>query len=146
MTKRIMSFVLCCCIILAGSTQVFAAETDTIVVSQGYFSVVPYMDYIAQAKGNIYIDATGNATVNCSVYGYQGTTTRVEISANLQQLQRGKWVTLKTYTAESDSHRTSLSESYSISKGYSYRVQATIKAYSGNKLEAQTVTSSEATY
>lgn len=50
MTKRIMSFLLCCCMILAGSTQVFAAETDTIVVSQGYFSVVPYMDYIAQAK------------------------------------------------------------------------------------------------
>lgn len=145
MRKRVVSFVLCCCMILAGSTQVFATETHA-TVSQDYFNIVPYMDYIAQAKGNIYIDSSGNVTVNCSVYGYQGTTTRVEISANLQQYSGGGWVTLKTITAKSDSHSTSLSETYSISKGYSYRVQATIKAYSGSKLETQTVTSSEATY
>ncbi len=70
----------------------------------------------------------------------------MEISANLHQYKSDRWVTLKTFTAESDSHRTSLSETHSISKGHSYRVQATIKAYNGSKSETQTVTSSEATY
>ncbi len=36
------------------------------------------------------------------------------------------WVTIKTFTSSSNSHRTSLSETHSVSKGYSYRVQALI--------------------
>lgn len=91
-------------------------------------------------------DIGGNATVNYSVYGYQGTTTLVEISANLQQYSGSRWVTLKTFTAESGSHRTSLCEAFSVTKGYSYRVQATIKAYSGSASETQTVTSNETKY
>ena len=34
----------------------------------------------------------------------------------------------------------------SIVKGYKYRVQATVKAYSGAEVETRTVTSSEAKY
>ena len=34
----------------------------------------------------------------------------------------------------------------SIVKGYKYRVQATVKAYSGSAVETRTVTSSEAKY
>ncbi len=146
MKKRIMSVILCFLMICAGSVQTFAAEPNTQVAGAGYFDVIPLMDYIAQAKGNLYIDASGTATVLCSVYGYQGTTTRVEISAKLQQYKNGAWSTIQTFTAESDSHRTSLSETHSVTKGYSYRVQATIKAYSGSSVESRTVTSSSATY
>lgn len=131
---------------IACGTQALAAEIDTTPSSVASFAIAPRMDYIAQAKGSLYIDSNGVATVKCSVYGYDNLATRVEISANLQQYKSGRWVTLKNFTAESDSHSTSLSETYSISKGYSYRVQASIKAYSGSKLETQTVTSSEATY
>lgn len=146
MRKRIASLAICCLMFLAGSTQAFAAEPMETMPSTVKFTVSPQMDYIAQANASIYIDSDGVATVSCSVYGYQGTTTRVEISANLQQYKDSNWVTLKTFTAESDSHRTSLSETYKISKGYSYRVQASIKAYSGGKSEVQTVTSSSAKY
>ncbi len=111
-----------------------------------HFEVTPLMDYIAQAKGNLYIDSSGTATVLCSVYGYQGTTTRVEITANLQQYKNGTWTTIKSFSAESDSHRTSLSETHHLSKGYAYRVRAVIKAYRGSSVETRTVTSSESRY
>ncbi len=146
MRKHILTLLLCCSVICVSNVQAFAAEPINTVTNVGTFEISPQMDYIVQAKGNLYINSSGVATVTSSVYGYQGTTTRVEISAKLQQYNGGKWVTLKTYTASSDSHRTSLSESYKISKGYSYRMQATIKAYSGSKSETQTVTSSEANY
>ncbi|MEG0899998.1 MAG: hypothetical protein RSF40_09860 [Oscillospiraceae bacterium] len=146
MRKRIVSLALCCLMLCTGGVQAFAAESTTMPSSAVQYSISPYMDYIAQANGTLYINSNGTATVDCDVYGYQGTTTRVEISANLQQYKNGRWVTIKTFTASSNSHRTSLSETHSVSKGYSYRVQATIKAYSGSSVETRTVTSSEASY
>ena len=146
MRKQILSFALCCLMLIACGIQAWAAEIDTTPSSIATFVIAPRMDYIAQAKGSLYIDSNGVATVKCSVYGYDNLATRVEISANLQQYKSGRWVTLKTFTAESDSHSTNLTETYNVSKGYSYRVQATIKAYSGSKSETQTVTSSEATH
>lgn len=146
MRKRILSLALCCLMLFAGSVQAFAAETNVFAPSTAHFSITPYMDYIAQANGTLYINSKGVATVDCDVYGYQGTTTRVGISADLQQYKSGRWVTIKTFTAESDSHRTSLSNTYNVTKGYTYRVQATIKAYSGSSVETRTVTSSEANY
>lgn len=146
MRKQILSFALCCFILFACSTQALAAEINTAPVSVGTFTITPRMDYIVQANGSIYVDANGVATVKCAVYANDNLATRVEISANLQQYKNGRWITLETFTAESDSHRTNLTETYSVSKGYSYRVQATIKAYSGSASESRTVTSSEATY
>lgn len=146
MRKRIVSLVFCCIMLCASGVQAFAAESSATPPSAVQYSISPYMDYIAQANGTLYINSSGVATVDCDVYGYQGTTTRVEISANLQQYKSGRWVTIKTFTASSNSHRTSLSETHSVSKGYSYRVQATIKAYSGSSVESRTVTSSEAKY
>lgn len=146
MGKKMATVILCCLMFATCSIQAFAAEAKVNISTLSDSSISPHMDYIAQAKGSLYIDAKGVATISCSVYGYQGTTTRVEISAKLQQYSKGKWVTLNTFTAASDSHRTSLSETYHVDKGYSYRVYATIKAYSGTSVETQTVISSEAKY
>lgn len=146
MRKRIISLVLCCVMLCVVSIQAFAADSNVIVPSAIQYSISPYMDYIAQANGTLYINSNGVAAVDCDVNGYQGTTTRIEISANLQQYKSGRWVTIKTFTAASNSHRTNLSETHSVTKGYSYRVQATIKAYSGSSVESRTVTSSESNY
>lgn len=146
MRKCIVSLALCCVMLCTSGVQAFAAESSAMPSSDAQYSISPYMDYIAQANGTLYINSSGVATVDCDVYGYQGTTTRVEITANLQQYKSGRWTTIKTFTASSNSHRTSLSETHSVSKGYSYRVQATIKAYSGSSVETRTVISSEASY
>lgn len=137
MKKHILSLALCCFMLCASSVQVFAATPIAKAPSIASFTILPCMDYIAQANANLYIDSNGVATVKSSVYGYQGTTTRVEISANLQQYKSGRWVTLKTFTAESDTHRISLSNTCSVTKGYTYRVQATIKAYSNSFVETR---------
>ena len=107
--------------------------------------VSPYMDYISRANSNIYI-SDGKATISCSVYGYQGITTRVKIDAKLQQYKNGKWVSIDTFSNESNAYRVSINETSSITKGYKYRVQSTVKAYSGSSVETRTVTSSEAKY
>lgn len=146
MRNRIIVLAFCCFMLCAGSVQAFAAESSTDVSVPVNFTISPLMDYISQASASLYIDSNGVATVKSSVYGYQGITTRVEISANLQQYKGSQWVTIKTFTAESDSHRVSLSNTFSVTKGYSYRVQATIKAYSSPSVETRTVTSSVATY
>ena len=145
--KRNLISVLICGFAVFSLTQAQALEIadsmSTYDIDNNYIS--PYMDYISYASSNIYI-SNGKATISCSVYGYQGITTRVKIDAKLQQYQNGKWVSIDTFSNESNSYRVSIDETSSITKGYKYRVQATIKAYSGSSVETKTVTSSEVKY
>lgn len=146
MVKRIALLVLCLCLLCGGTTKVFADQVVGEGVSGGKLVIRPYMDYIARASCFLYIDSNGKATTDCSVYGYQGITTKVTIIANLQQYKGGRWVTVKTYTESVNSHRASLYETTTISKGYTYRVTAEVKAYSGSNVETRNLTSSEASY
>ena len=146
MKRNLISFLMCSFAVLS-LTQAQAMEiADNISIydaDNNYAS--PYMDYISRASSNIYI-SNGKATISCSVYGYQGITTCVKINAKLQQYKNGKWVSIDTFSNESNSYRVSINETPSITKGYKYRVQATVKAYSGSSVETRTVTSSEAKY
>lgn len=145
--KRNLISVLMCCFVVLSFAQVQALEIadniSTYDTDNSYVS--PYMDYISHANSNIYI-SNGKATISCSVYGYQGITTRVKIDAKLQQYKNGKWVSIDTFSNENNSYRVSINETSSITKGYKYRVQATVKAYNGSSVETRTVTSSEAKY
>lgn len=145
--KRNLISVLMCCFVVLSFAQVQALEIadniSTYDTDNSYVS--PYMDYISHANSNIYI-SNGKATISCSVYGYQGITTRVKIDAKLQQYKNGKWVSIDTFSNESNSYRVSINETSSITKGYKYRVQAIVKAYSGSLVETRTITSSEAKY
>lgn len=142
MRKRMVMLILCGVLTLAGNAQVFAED----IADMASMVVSPRMDYIDFASANLIIDSAGNATIRCSAQGYSGTTTRMEISAKLQRYVDGKWVTLKTFTANSNSYSVSLRDSYKVSKGYTYRVRATVHAYSGSSAETRTVTSSEVNY
>ena len=145
--KRNLISVLMCGFVVLSFAQVQALEIadniSTYDTDNSYVS--PYMDYISHANSNIYI-SNGKATISCSVYGYQGITTRVKIDAKLQQYKNGKWVSIDTFSNESNSYRVSINETSSITKGYKYRVQAIVKAYSGSLVETRTITSSEAKY
>ena len=145
--KRNLISVLMCSFAALSLTQAQALEiADNISIYDADNNYVsPYMDYISRANSNIYI-SDGKATISCSVYGYQGITTRVKIDAKLQQYKNGKWVNIDTFSNESNSYRVSINETSSITKGYKYRVQSTVKAYSGSSVETRTVTSSEAKY
>lgn len=139
MRNFIIVLAFCCIILSAGSVQASATDSSTDGYVPVNYTISPLMDYISQANASLYIDSNGVATVKSSVYGYQGITTRVEIRANLQRYTGGQWVTIRTFTAESYSHRVSLSNTVSITKGYYYRVQSAIKAYIRSSVETQTV-------
>ena len=146
MRKYIAILGLFCTVLCIGKENVPAAETGKAMSVHSKYNFVPYTDYISSADVDLQIYKNGTAIVSGEARGYQGTTTRVEIKANLQQYKGGQWVTIKTFNAESDSHRVSLSETYSVSKGYTYRVKALVKAYAGSSSETKSVTSNEVTY
>ena len=145
--KRNLISVLMCCFVVLSFAQVQALEIADNISSYGTDNsyVSPYMDCISHANSDIYI-SNGKATISCSVYGYQGITTYVKIDVKLQQYKNGKWVSIDTFSKESNSYRVSINETSSITKGYKYRVQAIVKAYSGSLVETRTITSSEAKY
>ncbi len=146
MIRRMILLVLCVCLMSSSSIEVFADQINKEQALEQELIISPYMDYIARASCFLYIDSSGKATTDCSVYGYQGTTTKVSITANLQQYKGGGWVTIKTFTENANSHRASLYETTTISKGYTYRVTAEVKAYSGSSVETRNLISSEASY
>lgn len=145
MRKKTLSLALLCCFLCMGSTQAFASEIN-IPVAHESDSISPYMSYIARAYCNLYIDSSGIATVKATVIGYQGITTKTTIDASLQQYRNGNWTTLCTFSAPVGTIDTNLTGTYGVSRGYSYRVQATVNAYNSSSVETRTVTSTESTY
>lgn len=142
MRKRIVALVLCGLMIFAGNMTVFAADTTT----DDLVDVSPQMEIINLYKADLVIDAAGNATIKGEVRGFSGITNRVKISAKLQRYVNGSWVTLKTFADEKNSWNMTLKDTYKVSKGYTYRVQANVYAYSDSSSEMRTVTSNEVKY
>lgn len=142
MRKRMAALVLCGVLALTGNAQVLAAD----VTSDDAIEISPRMENINQATAILSVDSAGNATINCKVSGPSGTTTHVTITAKLQRYVDGEWETLKTFTAESNSFWVSLNDSYRVSKGYTYRVRATVRADSDSSMETKTVLSREVKY
>ena len=145
MKKKVISLLICILMIAVHTSNVFASEATPYALPGGNV-ITPQWKYISKINPSLTVDDSGIATVHCSVTGKMGTTTRVEITAKLQRYVSGRWVTIQTFTAESDSHRVSLSKTYSLTKGYTYRVQATVTAYSGTSVESDMVTSGTLIY
>ena len=142
MRKRMVALILCGVLTLTGNVQVFAADTTVDDATE----ISPRMENINYFNAYLQINGSGNAEFNCNVRGYSGTTTRIEISAKLQKYVDGSWVTLKTFTKGTDSYSVSLNDSYKVSKGYTYRIRATVHAYSNSSSETRTVLSNEVKY
>lgn len=142
MRKHIVALVLCGLMVFAGSTPSLAADIGT----DDVIAVSPQMQNIDQHTANLMIDAAGNAKIATMVQGFSGITNRVKISAKLQKYVSGSWVTVKAFTAEEDSWSMSTEDTYKVSKGYTYRVQANVYAYSDTSSEMRIVTSNEVHY
>lgn len=139
MKKHIVALALCGLMVFAGSTPSLAADITT----DDVITVSPQMENINEYTAYLDIDSTGNATITSSVKGFSGITNRVKISARLQQYAGGKWVTLETFETEKDSYSASLKCTHKVSKGYTYRVQANVYAYSDTSSEMRIVTSNQ---
>lgn len=147
MFKKLCVMAIVGTMVMNGGVQSMALEKDMGMDTNNQNTIaMPCMEYIASSRTTLNIDSNGTAKVNCSVYGYSGTTTKVKITAKLQQYKNGSWITVKTFTASADSHYKIMSESCDVVSGYKYRVQATVSAYSGSLVETRTETSSEIYY
>lgn len=142
MRKHIVTLVLCGLMVFAGSIPSLAMEVTT----DDVIAVSPQMECIDRANAHLSIDSNGNAIITSYVSGLCGIINHVKTSAKLQRYVDGNWVTVKTFTAEKDSWSMSTEDTYKVSKGYTYRVQANVYAYSDTSSEMRIVTSNEVHY
>ncbi|MEF9992729.1 MAG: hypothetical protein RSD22_11020 [Romboutsia sp.] len=103
-----------------------------------------YMAYIARSQSNLSINTNGVASISSTISGIAGVT-KTEINSNLQQLRNGSWTTIKS-GSKSGSRDCNFTTTYSVPKGYSYRVSSVVKAYKGTSSETKTVNSASYYY
>ncbi len=145
MKRKRLIFGLCCVACMASSTTVLAAERMNWTPSAMEGIMIPYMTYIYDSGASLTISSNGVAKIGAYVNG-KSDTTGVEIEAQLQKKVNGTWTTIKIFTKESASISTKLSETYSVQKGYSYRVRVIVTARKGSFIESQTIISEERAY
>lgn len=135
------------CISSCIFTSILPAYADEVKLDDKYQEVddsMELMEYITNSKSNLNISSKGIASVLCTVSGNTGIT-KTEIKANLQRKVNNKWTTVSNWNS-SGSRTCTLSKSANVTKGYEYRVLATVKAYKGNKSETKTITSNISKY
>lgn len=104
----------------------------------------PFMLYIRDAKSNLNISGT-TATVTASVTGALNSATKAKVIAELQVKSGSNWLPVKIWTVTENSYKASINETYSVTKGNTYRVKATVTVWEGTPSETQTVYSNEKT-
>lgn len=108
--------------------------------------VLQRMQNLFTANAHLTIDSAGKATIMCHIVGYRGITSRIQAKVMLQQHVKGRWVPLREFSESTNFYQLTISESYKVSRGYAYRVLATIQSYKGTDVENKTVTSSSKYY
>ncbi|WIV13507.1 hypothetical protein [Proteiniborus sp. MB09-C3] len=108
-------------------------------------SISIQMTYINNISNDFTISA-GQAYIACSVKGYNDITDKVAIYVNLQQYKDGSWVTIKSWSETFNDYIGNINKTYSVDKGYTYRVRASFTAYSGEKSESISSTSNTVKY
>lgn len=131
--------------VLTLTPAVSMAETATIFANdQQESAIAPYMLYIRDSSANLSISGT-TATVDCDLYGNPASATKTKIIAELQVKSGSNWIPVKIWTESADNYRMSIEESYTVTKGNTYRVKASVTVWEGSLSETQTVYSGEKT-
>ena len=143
--RKGLCLIMCVLLLVSCITHVYADEIMPFAAPTAP-SISPLLEYVSENNANISVDNNGVATISCKAFGHKGITTRIEITADLQRYDNGRWITINRFAAASDSHRVSLSHTHTLATGYSYRVQATVTAYSGSAAESDVVTSGTVLY
>ncbi len=138
MLKKFVVVVICLGLIVFSGAFVMAEQIDAVELQ----SDATRMSYIYSASSALSISSNGNADIDVRVRGYSDITTQIKITARLQQKYLGRWVTIETFSDTTYGYIANLDETTNVSDSASYRVKATVTAYSGSSSETQTVYSS----
>jgi len=135
--KRFLSVLLCFMIGIGCMTLVSAATFSDEAREQ---PPQLRMAYVSNTQTNIGI-SNGKAICVGSLTGYQGTTTKVEITLTLQRklASSSTWTDYYNHPKQTfNSYCGTASFTKDIVKGYQYRTKAVFKAYAGSKYETFT--------
>lgn len=136
--KKVVATICMGAMVLTLTPAVSWAETATMPCNNQQESAIsPYMLYIDRAKCNLDVSGT-IANVDCSVSGNAGSATKAKIIAELQVQSGSNWIPVKIWTVAEDSYMAKVKESYTITKGNTYRVKATMTVWEGSQSETQT--------
>lgn len=127
--------------IFAGAEDIYTTNKVKIPLF-----VLRRMQYLSTADAHLTIDSTGKASIMCRIVGYRGTTSRIQARVLLQQYTNGRWASIREFSESTNFYQLIISENHKVSRGYAYRVLATIQSYKGTDVENKTVTSSSKYY
>ena len=97
--------------------------------------IAPRWTYVTEVRGTITISSSGTATVSAFGSAWTKNVDNVKLITSLQQNKNGKWETLHSWTVDSNSRTSSLTDStWPVSHGYSYRLYVSLDAYQGSTL------------
>lgn len=137
--KKVLALCLTLCLAVGIAPVSFAAQPN----ESGM--IAPYAAYIRDEDCALKISGK-TATVTASVTGQTGIATKCKVTAMLQrELSSGSWVTVKSWTDQQDSRKASVSETYSVISGETYRVKATVTVWAGEQSESMTIYSDSKT-
>ena len=120
--RRIFAVILCFCALslTAYAQPDYAGQAGAAIIT-------PYYTYINSATNSMSIS---NDVASCSaLLRATSQVNKVEIMANLQRYQNGSWTTIASFSKSSNSSIVSLSETHSVTAGYSYRLVTTYNVY-----------------
>lgn len=135
--KRICSFTLALILFLLVVTPCFAAQNDTPAVTPRY-------TYI-QANSVSFTINESSGVASSSTFCYTYGDYEVQITLKLQRYNNSKWNTVKTWTT-SGMRDASLSKTWAVPSGYTYRAYATFNIYDDNGNLIETATNSKSAY
>ena len=98
----------------------------------------PRWNYLILISGDLNISNLGVAKANVTCVADANDIDKLVITAKIQRLE-DNWKTVKSWTVTEYSNSTTFDKQTGVYKNYSYRLQVTVKAYSGSTLK-ETVT------
>lgn len=122
------------------STPIFANEYETNLEIQNEARYT----HIDKASSNLSISG-GVATLTTSMTANPGVS-KTLITSRLQKKVNGSWETVQAWTETSSTTSCRLNKTISVSKGNSYRIFSTVKAYKGIDSESIAIYSNTVNY
>lgn len=124
---KLIAMLLVVCIFTMNMSTVYAAKRPETGIS-------PQWTDVSTIFSDMTVDSWGIADVGVSgVAKATSSADSVELIVELQKYT-DSWETIKTWTDKADAKFVAVDGKYAISKGYSYRLNITFKAYKGKKL------------
>ena len=143
--RKITAILLCVALMLVSMPSTVASGAANWALPTEP-EISPQWEYMDRCYVSLGIDGNGLATVNCSVTGITGTTTKIVIEAKLQRSWGLLWITEETFTAERNASYALFSDTCYVESGHSYRIKAKVTVYSGTDSESETIKSNVVEY